>query len=241
MRTPIESVNSCWSSCRPTMNLSWIDNAGKLQSCGKKLFSTCFATPHNEDIAPDLSMIERLRTGDEKAFNALYRHYHERLYYFALRFVEEADAKDVVSEAFIALWNKRTDFDSMNAVQHFLFVLVRNKCFYLLKHALMKMDKQAELLHQLETAGETDLELEHLTTELVKHIYTEADALPPRLKSVFLLSFAEGLKPAEIAERLGVSVQTVSNQKLRAIRVLKVALGQRHLLLSMLVILHGEG
>jgi len=192
------------------------------------------------DTIIDPAIIDRLGGGDEKAFNAIYDHYVERLYYFALRFVESEEAKDIVSEAFILLWDKRADFDHSKRLQHYLFLLVRNKCFNYLKRELMKLNKQAEVLRQFEMTDEEDLDLEHLKTELVSRIYQEAEALPTRIRQVFLLSFAEGLSPTAIAEKLGLSIQTVKNQKLTAVRLLKAALGERALLLSMLILLCSE-
>lgn len=190
-----------------------------------------------EAMEDGVNVVARFAAGEEGAFTTLFDHYRQRLYYFALRFVTEADAQDIVSEAFIGLWQKRADFVHPAAVQHYLFVAVRNRCLKLLRHELVKMHHQDEMLHRLETMGEEQLDLERLTGELVKHIYAEVAQLPPRLREVFLLSFRDGLKPADIAARLQLSVQTVSNQKLSAIRLLRQALGDRAHLLSLLVLL----
>lgn len=191
---------------------------------------------HNE---PDL--VAGLRQGEERSFTLIYDHFYQRVYFFALRFVSSADAKDITSEAFIKLWQKREDFDRFDAISHFLFVLVRNRCYDLMRHELVKTNKHAELLHQLDTSEENDLFLEQVKAELICHIYAEVDRLPQKMKAIVLLSFSEGLKPAEIAQRLNLSVQTVSNQKLTAIRLLKAALGHRAMFLSMLILLHSEG
>lgn len=186
------------------------------------------------------TIVAAFQHGDERAFTQLYDQFYERLYFFACRFVNEAEAKDVTSEAFIQLWNKKGNFDTLAAVRHFLFVVVRNKCFDILKHEMVKSRKHDELVYLLDKSEEDVLFLEQVKSELIRLIYTEVDKLPPKMREVFLLSFAEGLKPAAIAERLQISVQTVSNQKLSAIRILQAALGNKSLLLSLLVFLYAD-
>ncbi len=189
----------------------------------------------------DETFADRLRSGEEPAFRAIYSLYYQRLYFFALRFVSEADAQDMVAEAFVSLWQKRTDFPEVAPILHYLFVHVRNAAYTLLKREAMKLTRQADILHRLELANEEDLHLEHLQNQLVAEIYREVDQLPQGLRTVFLLSFKEGLKPAAIAKRLGVSVQTVRNQKVSAIRLLRNALGDRAFLLSLLLLVASEG
>ena len=202
---------------------------------------TCYLSgllPIIHDI--DETLVEGLRDGDEAAFTAVYKQLHQRLYFFAQRFVEEADAKDVVSETFVQLWHKRSRLESAASVTNFLFVTVRNKCLNLVRNALIRRDKQSEILHLLANSQATDLFDEQLTTELVRLIYAEIERLPPKMREIFLLSFSEGLKPAAIAERLQLSVQTVKNQKVSAIHLLQRALGHHAIYLTLLILLREE-
>ena len=56
------------------------------------------------------------------------------------------------------------------------------------------------------------------------------------MREVFLLSYRDGLRPAQIAEQLNVHVQTVKNQRLSAIRFLQSALGRHSLAIGLLVL-----
>jgi RNA polymerase sigma-70 factor (family 1) len=190
----------------------------------------------NKTYSTDQQFISALKTGEEPAFAHLYQRFHQRMYFFARRFVEVDDAKDVVSEAFIALWKKRDDFEDLPGITHYLFLTIRSRCLDIIKHQLIRDQKYADILHLLNNARETDLDYEQLRSEIIREIYAEVDKLPHRMREVFLLSFAQGLKPADIARQLHISVQTVSNQKLSAIRLLQAALGDRHLLLYLLFI-----
>ena len=183
---------------------------------------------------------QSLRAGDERAFTSVFSQYHQRVYYFALKFVAEQDAKDVTAECFIQLWNKRAELKHADGIPGFLFVTARNRCFNLLRQQTIHTRKHAELLHELEQAETPDLFVEQVRAELIGLIKDEVARLPARMREIFLLSFEEGLKPAEIASRLQLSVQTVSNQKLTAIRLLREALGSRDILLLLLVLSESE-
>lgn len=186
-------------------------------------------------------MFERIARGDHQAFNALYDEFSERLYYFALRFVQqEAEAEDITAEAFIKLWSRKDDFHSMNAVAVFLHTTVRNRCLDYLKHEKVKLDKKEDLVRMIESASEADFSDEMIRMELMKKIYEEVDRLSPRLQEIFYLSYKEGLKPAQIAEKLDLSVQTVKNQRLNVIKLLKSALKGHPLLLLLLTLMEKE-
>lgn len=183
-------------------------------------------------------LIAALRLGNEDAFTEVYKRLYQRIYLFANKFVDQAaDAQDLTAETFAQLWQRRQTFNSLDAVRAFLFVTVRNKCFNLLKHRNMKEERRSELLQLLNDEDSGDFYLEQIHIEVMKKIYAEVEKLPPRMKEIFLLSYQEGLKPAQIAERLQLKVQTVTNQRVSAIRLLQTALRSDPLAIIFLLML----
>lgn len=176
--------------------------------------------------------MQQFRSGNEEAFTTVYRHLHQRVYWFAKKFVEDTEeARDLTAESFVQLWQQYQTFPTLDAVSAFLYVTVRNKCYNLLKHRQMKAGHQDELLRRLNEREQEDFFEELVQLQLVRRIYAEVDKLPARTKEIFLLSYRDGLKPAEIAERLNIKPQTVTNQKVTAVKILQLALGKDHLLL----------
>ncbi len=57
--------------------------------------------------------------------------------------------------------------------------------------------------------------------QLMDKVYEEVAKMPGKMREIFYLSYKEGLKPPQVAERLQISVQTVKNQKVNAIKLLK--------------------
>ena len=71
---------------------------------------------------------------------------------------------------------------------------------------------------------EGSLSGEKITAELHNLIYAAIDKLPGKCREIFKLCYISGLTNEETARRLKISVKTVSNQKLLALRKLRLAL-----------------
>lgn len=188
------------------------------------------------EIPDEVVLMQQFRAGSEEAFTMIYRQLYRRVFWFSRKFVEDAeDARDLTAEAFIQLWQQDHQLKDLNEVSAFLFVVVRNKCYNLLKHRQMKAGRKEELLRLLNEREQGDFLEEQVQLELVSRIYAEVNKLAPRMKEIFLLSYRDGLKPAEIAEQLQIKAQTVTNQRVTAIRILQLALGKDFMLSFLLL------
>jgi RNA polymerase sigma-70 factor (ECF subfamily) len=65
-----------------------------------------------------------------------------------------------------------------------------------------------------------------LETELRQYIDKALDKLPPVCREVFVMNRFEGLRPAEIAEKKGISVRTVEGHIGKALKIMKTELEQ---------------
>jgi RNA polymerase sigma-70 factor (ECF subfamily) len=65
-----------------------------------------------------------------------------------------------------------------------------------------------------------------LTRERLRHIWVTVDGLPARQRTVFRLRFVEEMDLSEIAETTGLQVGTVKSHLYRALRVVRVELGE---------------
>ena len=185
--------------------------------------------------------MRRFRAGEQEAFTQVYRHIYERMYWLARRYIkEQEEVEDITAEAFLELWRHRQEFQGLASVSAYMYVVVRNQCFALLRRRRVRQERQDELERLLGDPDPNEFYIEQLRTELLQKIFAAVDRLPERMREIFLLSYREGLKPAEIAERMQLKVQTVSNQKINAIRVLKQALGDEFLLAAALALLAAE-
>lgn len=164
----------------------------------------------------------KLKLGDKKNYKQIFDKYYSPLCMFASSFVlDKQVAEDIVQDIFVKLWEKSDDFDSMQAVQSFLYVSVKNKCLNHLEHN--KVAERYSLHVQKQTNHDFGINYRIIEEETHRMIYNAIDELPNACRNILLLSL-KGLKNHEIAEQLNISVNTVKAQKKIAYKNLKIKL-----------------
>ena len=168
-------------------------------------------------------------------FSELYLNNYSRMLRIAKVYIaEQEEAENIVHDVFVSVWEHRDHVFSMDNVEGYMAVSLKNRCLDHLKH-LLHVAEYAD--HVTETLRE-DLTIKinslncydaaaSYDNEIINHAVQNAiDALPPRCRQVFLLSRREHLKNAEIAQRMGISENTVEAQMTIAIRKLRGALSR---------------
>jgi RNA polymerase sigma-70 factor (family 1) len=151
----------------------------------------------------------RLQARDQSALAYLIDHFYPVLCQYAFEIVHERQtAEDVALEAFTKLWYQQGNFQTMAAIRSFLYTTVRHRCIDQLRKQRVTLEYAAFLQQSPEHDEETANE-QIIRAEVLAHIYAAVETLPDQCRSIFRLNFIEGLKNAEIAEALGLSVQTV--------------------------------
>lgn len=163
-------------------------------------------------------MFEKMRRGDWNAFNYFFEHYSEQLFYYALGFVKEKEeAEDIVQEVFVYLWVNRSRISCAGSVYGYLSRAVKNACIdFKLHEEVKRKHRQSLTFQELIESEKTD----HFE-ELYDRVQGIMEALPPKCKEIFILGCVEGLNYKEIAEQLGVSVNTVKTQMKVAYRKIR--------------------
>ena len=148
----------------------------------------------------------------------LFRLNYRPLCMFALHYLQDADlVEDVVQECFTMLWEKLEQGADVANRRAYLYMSVRNRC---LDH-LRRKGLQTESLKPYDTYGIIDDDDAEERSVMEAKLWTAIDSLPEKCRQVFLMSKRDGLKYEEIAEELGLSVNTVRNQISKALNVLK--------------------
>jgi len=180
----------------------------------------------------EIEIIERLKKGDGRAMAPLFKLYNKSLYYFARQLVDnDGQAEDIVADAFVKLWNKNTDFDSLAAVRSFMYVTVRNSCCNYIKHVKRKTASHQEIL-QLSKEEEDYIESKMIKANLLEVILQEVETLPPIRRKIFKMIFLEDLSIFEIAAKLNITVDTVRVQKARALHTLRTVILKKGMMVA---------
>jgi RNA polymerase sigma-70 factor (family 1) len=178
------------------------------------------------------------RQGDIKAFDAIYHHFYQPIFSFCKYMVTVEEAEDILAETFFKLWKLHHSWDSIINIKAFLYMAARNACFDLMKSKKTREEKLGEIALIMEREQELVLQSE-MESELISRVKREIESLPEKCKEVFTLSYFEGYKNPEIAEKLSISDQTVKNLKAAALKAIRTALLKKDLQVSTVIfILH---
>lgn len=169
----------------------------------------------------DEQLFELVKLGNATAFQHLY----DRLYYIllsqALRKVKsKEDAQDLTQDLFMNIWTKRDHINIEGQVINFLFASLRNSVinFYI---KTKKQDEREELFQYFKAQFEETTDRTIHNNELEQIIQQEIDALPLKMKQIYLLSRNQELSHKEIADLLAISELTVKKQVANALKILK--------------------
>lgn len=182
----------------------------------------------------DLQILEKLRNGDERVFREIYNCHYELLCRFANQMLyDKALAEEIVDDVIFYLWEHRETIEITYSFRAYLMRAVRNRCLNEL-HSLSHRRKLhlssfflSENIDFLDTLFvEPDQPLGVLLEqELEDELLHSVEALPSECRAVFKKSRFEQKKYEEIAEELGISVNTVKYHMKNALAFLQKRLG----------------
>lgn len=150
------------------------------------------------------SVLERLRKGDEQAFEVVYHAFHRRIYGFLLSSLgeDESAAEDLLQSFFLRLWEARSNIDVDKDFTAYLFTIARNLVYKVLRekmtYTVVKLLEEHDVMDHLE--ADQLLEAESLQSYIV-HLL---DELPSARKNIFILSRFKHMSNKEIASLLSV-------------------------------------
>lgn len=172
-------------------------------------------------------LFDRVKTGDQKAFEILFSIYFPRLNDFAKRVVNDnVISQDIVQEVFVKVWEKKGEIENINP-EAYLFRLVRNRCIDYINHLRVVSERLDEIeiaskyeeLYRIDFIGDEPYVL--IEKELKQKIEQTIETLPDRCREVFVLSRINGLKNREIAEKLDINIKNVERHLSRAMQSFK--------------------
>ncbi len=173
-------------------------------------------------VLDDAELARRIRNGDQQAFRMFFERYHAFLLHYLERMgVAPEVAEDLVQQAFLAIWERRTQIDPNRSLRAFLFRIGHNRALNHFRDT-RRLNSDEALLELSDPAPGADRQTD---AALLRARLEEAIArLPERRRAVFELCFLQDLTYREAAEVLGISPKTVENQMTQALRQLRTAL-----------------
>lgn len=179
-----------------------------------------------------------LKQGDKRGLELLFRRFYRPLVMYALKFVpQQEEAEDIVQEVFIKFWEQQR-FDMIdNYLRSYLYQSVRNRCLNMLESRAGITMQPMDLLLEF---SDTEMPDEAEWNERIEEVYREVDKLPDRTREIFMAVVLNGKRYKEVAEDLGISVNTVKTSLSRALSTLRSNLNERTYLVLLLLLLGVE-
>ncbi len=175
------------------------------------------------------ALIERLKAGDQEAFEAIFNLYSPKLYGVAQRILGEvADTEEVIQDVFWTVYRKAKSFRGNSQLSTWLYRLTINAALGKIrrekKHS--KEVEYEEFLPKFQDDGHhlvrpvvdwSDTLDEKFAKQEMQELLSQAlDQLKPLDKSVVVLSDLEGMSDKEIAKATGLTVSAVKTRLHRA-------------------------
>ncbi len=172
-------------------------------------------------------IIRRIRQGDKGQFESLFRSSYASLVLYAKKLIRDNDtAEEIVQDLFVRLWQDKEKIRIQSSLNGYLFRSVHNRCLHHIEHNKVIEKHAREMSLKKEDDSESPSDLIQYN-ELYLKITRILDRLPEKCGRIFCMNRFEGMKYAEIAEKLSVSVKTVEANMGKALREFRKALAEQ--------------
>ncbi len=172
----------------------------------------------------ETEIIRRIRQGDEGQFESLFRSSYVSLVQYAKSLVRDHDtAEEIVQDFFFRFWKDREKIIIESSLNGYLFRSIHNRCLHWINHNRV-VEKHAKEMTYTSTENTENPSDIFQYNELQLKITKVIERLPERCGRIFCMNRFEGLKYAEIAEKLSVSIKTVEANMGKALKEFRRAL-----------------
>lgn len=152
----------------------------------------------------------------------IYDDYYHRLCFYAAKYVKDIEeAKDIVQEVLVKIWEREIPFSNELALSAYLYSSVYHSCLdrLTLQGIHNRHHQQIQKLNpDIDSANYLNMRIED---EILWEIFEAVEKLPEECKKVFKLSYIEKLDIAQVAEILNISEHTVKSQRARGKKLLQ--------------------
>lgn len=145
----------------------------------------------------DLELVEKVKSGDRRAFSELVKRHQRGILRLSLRFVKDMDtAEDVAQEAFIKAYEKLNSFEGRASFKSWLFQIAVNTA----RNKLRENKRDTVDIDNVQLAVDAEAEMSLVHTAVADLLQTEVDKLPFKQRTALVLRVYEDLSFNEIAE-----------------------------------------
>jgi RNA polymerase sigma-70 factor (ECF subfamily) len=168
----------------------------------------------------DRDLLQRIKEGDNEAFEELYNKYADYALRIAMTITRnKMSAADAVQESFIRIYKNIQSFDLDKPFEPWFYRILVNECNRILGKGsnLVLIDDFTENNFQEATEDNYDF-------EEYENLYKAIEELEEHNKIPIVLKYLRGFKESEIADILGININTIKSRLLKGRQKLKKAI-----------------
>jgi len=165
--------------------------------------------------------IDKIKQGDLKTYERVFRQYYEMLCNYAIMFVKDQDlAEEMVQDIFYRIWKKHHEIQISTTLKGYLLQSTKNQCLQYLRHKTIELKYAAKVKKEIDIPVYQPEET-YESKEITETINLTLQQLPDKCREVFTLSRFEGLKYHEIADKMSISIKSVEAYMGKALKVFR--------------------
>ncbi|MDJ1466632.1 sigma-70 family RNA polymerase sigma factor [Cytophagaceae bacterium DM2B3-1] len=176
--------------------------------------------PQNGNASMEYKLWNDFKDGDMEAYAILYRQNFFSMYQYGRKICDNPDlVKDTIQDVFIKIWNNRENLSQTTSIRYYLLTALKRKLLDTLKSAQMRTEvkgdwSESEL--QLAADGEDEN-----ATEQRDKVLNAINRLSDHQQRLLQLKFYKNLSNQEIADELGITIQSVYNSVFKTLKNLR--------------------
>lgn len=172
--------------------------------------------------ASDVALVERVAAGDARAFEALYRAYHQRLMRFlGLMTSRRTVVEEALNDAMLVVWRRSHTFSGQSKVSTWIFAIAYRTALKLLRSQDEPVDPPPEDVLSDDPGPEQHFSDSQTRSALLCGL----DGLSPEQRCALVFAYFHDLSYGEIADIMGCPVDTVKTRVFHGRRRLRALLG----------------
>lgn len=174
--------------------------------------------------------------GDESAFEELFHVYVPKIQPVILKLVKsEAVTKDIIQDIFLNIWVSRAKLPDIMSPSNWIFKITYNRTYSWLEQQAIRQKVNSNIGNRLGESHSYQTEENIFFAETARLVKQAIHQLPPQTRKIYLLSREEGMKIAEIADHLNISVSTVKNTIVNAGKAIRANLARHGIILPLIL------
>ncbi len=176
------------------------------------------------NLNEDQSYISGLRKQETRVYEIVFKKYYQPLVIFVMRHVGDEDvAKDIVQDIFFKLFENSHSLPDNFRLKSWFYKVARNTAVDYLRH--LQVEDRYKFLMAEAMVNIPDMD-EEIDEDVYNKVHQAMESLPEQCRLIIKLNVLEGKKYLEIAEELGITINTIRTQVSRGYKKLREILAE---------------